>query len=307
MHVRREARLTDDHRCGVELSLAPTPVKSSQKNRPDAPYEGLPPNRWMQPTLNAPDRRVGVPPAGDWRPKLGCALAEVRRDRKWVQAVGCHGRCFKHGSRKGRLGHRNLGPSLGHPMAEDRADKLRLGWMPRIDRVVGDLLIRSGGRYPSSPAGRHAATSRRSMVGLVDHDRLDINHVRQTKQLIDGVLGPGESIVAQAIVFRPGKVGELNVTPDYAFCLTEQRALLFEATAGLARNSGRLHSAFPLSDFRSVQTHSRRSWWWAGRRVVQMDAEHAGGVVSVAGASVNARRLERIAGILSLSIRPGSS
>ena len=181
MHVRREARLTDDHRCGVELSLAPTPVKSSQKNRPDAPYEGLPPNRWMQPTLNAPDRRVGVPPAGDWRPKLGCALAEVRRDRKWVQAVGCHGRCFKHGSRKGRLGHRNLGPSLGHPMAEDRADKLRLGWMPRIDRVVGDLLIRSGGRYPSSPAGRHAATSRRSMVGLVDHDRLDIKS-RETDQ-----------------------------------------------------------------------------------------------------------------------------
>lgn len=52
MHVRREARLVDDHRCGVELSLAPTPVKSSQKNRPDAPYEGLPPNRWM-PGTNA--------------------------------------------------------------------------------------------------------------------------------------------------------------------------------------------------------------------------------------------------------------
>ena len=27
MHVRREARLVDDHRYGVELSLAPTPVK----------------------------------------------------------------------------------------------------------------------------------------------------------------------------------------------------------------------------------------------------------------------------------------
>ncbi len=52
MHVRREARLVDDHRCGVELSLAPTPVQSSQKNRPDAPYEGLPPNRWM-PGTNA--------------------------------------------------------------------------------------------------------------------------------------------------------------------------------------------------------------------------------------------------------------
>ena len=52
MHVRREARLVDDHRCGVELSLAPAPVKSSQKNRPDAPYEGLPPNRWM-PGTNA--------------------------------------------------------------------------------------------------------------------------------------------------------------------------------------------------------------------------------------------------------------
>src|SRR5208282_4354823 len=49
---RREARLVDDHRYGVELSLAPTPVKSSQKNRPDAPYEGLPPNRWM-PGTNA--------------------------------------------------------------------------------------------------------------------------------------------------------------------------------------------------------------------------------------------------------------
>jgi hypothetical protein len=52
MHVRREARLVDDHRCEVELSLAPTPVKSSQKNRPDAPYEGHPPNRWM-PGTNA--------------------------------------------------------------------------------------------------------------------------------------------------------------------------------------------------------------------------------------------------------------
>jgi hypothetical protein len=45
---------------GVELSLAPTPNQSSQKNRPDAPYEGLPPNRWM-PGTNAkcpstPDR-----------------------------------------------------------------------------------------------------------------------------------------------------------------------------------------------------------------------------------------------------------
>ncbi len=173
--------------------------------------------------------------------------------------------------------------------------------------VIQGAPVRRAPAFPISPAGRHAPTSRRSMVGLVDHDRLDINHVGQAKKLIDGVLGPGESIVAQAIVFRPGKVGELNVTPDYAFCLTEQRALLFEATAGLARNSGRLHSAFPLSDFRSVQTNTRRSWWWAGRRVVQMDAEHAGGVVSVAGASVNARRLERIAGILSLSIRSGSS
>src|ERR1017187_9907298 len=52
MHVRREARLVDDHRFGVELSLAPTPVKSSQKNRPNAPYEGLPQNRWM-PRTNA--------------------------------------------------------------------------------------------------------------------------------------------------------------------------------------------------------------------------------------------------------------
>jgi len=52
MHVRREARLVDDHRCGVELSPAPAPIQSSQKNRPDAPYEGLPPNRWM-PGTNA--------------------------------------------------------------------------------------------------------------------------------------------------------------------------------------------------------------------------------------------------------------
>ena len=47
-----EARLVDDHCCGVERALAPAPVKSSQKNRPDAPYEGLPPDRWM-PTTNA--------------------------------------------------------------------------------------------------------------------------------------------------------------------------------------------------------------------------------------------------------------
>ena len=52
MHVRREARLTDDHRHGVELSPAPAPVQSSQRNRPDVPYEGLPPNRWM-PRTNA--------------------------------------------------------------------------------------------------------------------------------------------------------------------------------------------------------------------------------------------------------------
>jgi len=52
MHVRREARLVDDHRYGVELSLAPAPTQSSQKNRPDAPYEGLPPTRWM-PRTNA--------------------------------------------------------------------------------------------------------------------------------------------------------------------------------------------------------------------------------------------------------------
>ncbi len=52
MHVRREARLVDDHRFGVELSLALTPNKSSQKNRPNAPYEGHLPNRWM-PRTNA--------------------------------------------------------------------------------------------------------------------------------------------------------------------------------------------------------------------------------------------------------------
>jgi hypothetical protein len=61
MHVRREARLTDDHRYGVELSLAPIPQKSSQKNRPDAPYEGLPPDRWM-PRTNA--KYPGTP--GRW-------------------------------------------------------------------------------------------------------------------------------------------------------------------------------------------------------------------------------------------------
>ena len=77
MHVRREARLVDDHRCGVELSLAPAPKKSSQKNRPDAPYEGLPPNRWM-PGTNAKCPRTPAPvghlswlangPLGRWRP-----------------------------------------------------------------------------------------------------------------------------------------------------------------------------------------------------------------------------------------------
>ena len=60
MHVRREARLVDDHRCGVELSLAPAPKQSSQKNRPDAPYEGLPPNRWM-PRTNAKCPRTVTP------------------------------------------------------------------------------------------------------------------------------------------------------------------------------------------------------------------------------------------------------
>ena len=63
MHVRREARLVDDHRYGVELSLAPTPVKSSQKNRPDAPYEGLPPNRWMPGTNAKCPRNIA---AGWW-------------------------------------------------------------------------------------------------------------------------------------------------------------------------------------------------------------------------------------------------
>ena len=65
MHVRREARLVDDHRCGVELSLAPAPKKSSQKNRPDAPYEGLPPNRWM-PRTNAKCPRTPEPGATVW-------------------------------------------------------------------------------------------------------------------------------------------------------------------------------------------------------------------------------------------------
>ena len=58
MHVRREARLVDDHRYGVELTLAPTPAQSSEKNRPDALYEGLPPDRWMrETTLSDPVRR----------------------------------------------------------------------------------------------------------------------------------------------------------------------------------------------------------------------------------------------------------
>ena len=52
MHVRREARLVDDHLVESSSCSLQTPIKSSQKNRPDAPYEGLPPNRWM-PRTNA--------------------------------------------------------------------------------------------------------------------------------------------------------------------------------------------------------------------------------------------------------------
>jgi len=76
MHVRREARLVDDHRYGVELSLAPTPVKSSQKNRPDAPYEGLPPNRWM-PRTNAKCPHTPDLGAADWHL---CPSPERSRD-----------------------------------------------------------------------------------------------------------------------------------------------------------------------------------------------------------------------------------
>ena len=73
MHVRREARLVDDHRYGVELSLAPTPVKSSQKNRPDAPYEGLPPNRWM------PGTNAKYPLSPGWNNHVDVALAATGR------------------------------------------------------------------------------------------------------------------------------------------------------------------------------------------------------------------------------------
>ena len=96
MHVRREARLVDDHRYGVELSLAPTPVKSSQKNRPDAPYEGLPPNRWMPGTnakcpltpgvgqgkgldLARPSLARPASPRPGWTP--GGASSRTRRER----------------------------------------------------------------------------------------------------------------------------------------------------------------------------------------------------------------------------------
>ena len=81
-----EARLVDDHRCGVELSLAPTPVKSSQKNRPDAPYEGLPPNRWM-PGTNAkcPKRRSVWRVLNDkWI--IGFWRVRLLTERRWIRA-----------------------------------------------------------------------------------------------------------------------------------------------------------------------------------------------------------------------------
>ena len=91
MHVRREARLVDDHRCGVELSLAPAPKQSSQKNRPDAPYEGLPPNRWM-PGTNAkcptsPDRGAADRYHGDTEDVGNVALLACVNPKGWAQNV----------------------------------------------------------------------------------------------------------------------------------------------------------------------------------------------------------------------------
>ena len=80
MHVRREARLVDDHRYGVELSLAPIPKKSSQKNRPDAPYEGLPPNRWM-PRTNAKCPRTPAGRRGNLCPRSRCLIGYASSER----------------------------------------------------------------------------------------------------------------------------------------------------------------------------------------------------------------------------------
>jgi hypothetical protein len=59
-----------------------------------------------------------------------------------VQGDARHGRCCKDGSRKGRLGIRSPGPSVGRPVAENGADELCAGGMPGLDHGAHDLLSR---------------------------------------------------------------------------------------------------------------------------------------------------------------------
>ncbi len=101
MHVRRGARLGDDHRYGVELALAPIPNQSSQKNRPDAPYEGLPPNRWMPGTNTkcpiSPFMKDGLTRLG-WRFRSPGIHARRFRCRSAVVALSpmCGGRRMRY-------------------------------------------------------------------------------------------------------------------------------------------------------------------------------------------------------------------
>lgn len=59
---------------------------------------------------------------------------------------------FQHGSRQGRLGHREREPSLEHVLAADGAHELRPGCMPCADRCVGRFLSRvTGHRIAAIP------------------------------------------------------------------------------------------------------------------------------------------------------------
>ncbi len=84
-------------------------------------------------------------PLGSYR---SCRFRDVRRGREWVQGVGRYGRYCIDGSGRGLLDDRSPGPSLGHALAQDGADELRLGWVPGIDRCSCDLLS------PSQPRAR---------------------------------------------------------------------------------------------------------------------------------------------------------
>ena len=130
----------------------PHPVERLRRSRrasssiPPSVHTDEDAHRWFEEVALSERRALQPPgqglPVNGYR-RSGAGIGRLRPDWKQIQGLGWHGRWFKDGSRKSRLGQRNLGPSLGHHVAEARAHKLHPGWMPGTDRGVSDLLNRS--------------------------------------------------------------------------------------------------------------------------------------------------------------------